>query len=103
MKTYLVQLLLPLYDKEGRPFSKELFESVRSELVEKFGGVTAFTQSPAEGLWKPDDRTIRDHVLFYEVMTEVLAESWWSTYRTLLEDRFKQDLIVIRSQQVQLL
>jgi hypothetical protein len=103
MTTYLVQLLLPVYDKEGRQFSNELFESVRAELVEKFGGVTAFTQSPAEGLWKPDDRTIRDHLLFYEVMTDVLAESWWRTYRLLLEERFKQDRIVIRSQQVQLL
>jgi hypothetical protein len=103
MATYLVQMLLPLNDRDGKRFPNELFETVRDELLDKFDGVTVFTQSPVEGLWKPDKQAIRDHLLIYEVMADVLAEGWWHTYRQLLEERFKQDYIVIRSQQIQLL
>jgi hypothetical protein len=103
LSMHLVQMLLPLNDKEGKRFPNELFDTVREELLDKFGGVTVFTQSPVEGLWKPDKHAIRDHLLIYEVMADVLAESWWHAYRSLLEERFAQDYIVIRSQQIQLL
>jgi hypothetical protein len=39
---YLIQLLLPLYDNEKRPFTRLDFDSVRKDLTERFGGVTAF-------------------------------------------------------------
>ena len=59
---YLVQLLLPLYDNEKNAFDHSLFEGVRSELTQEFGGITAFTRSPAEGLWKEDGAVTRDVV-----------------------------------------
>jgi hypothetical protein len=50
---YLIQILLPLHDAKGRGFPKAKYEQVATELTEKFGGVTAFTRTPAEGRWKP--------------------------------------------------
>lgn len=44
---YLIQILLPLYDNDKRPFTKQAFDRVRDELANKFGGVTAYRNSPA--------------------------------------------------------
>ena len=48
---HLVQLLLPLNDDKGRRFSAQAFRGLAQELTEKFGGVTSFTRTPAEGRW----------------------------------------------------
>jgi hypothetical protein len=95
---HLVQILLPLADNDGRPFARTVFEAVKVELAERFGGVTAFTQSPAEGLWQEEaDRAAVDRVVIFEAMTQALDEAWWAGYRRDLERRFRQDAIVIRA------
>jgi hypothetical protein len=101
---HLIEILLPLTDNEGKPFAADLVTAVRNELVEHFGGVTAFTRSPAEGLWKegggePD----RDEIVILEVMADWLDRGWWRVYRTELERRFRQDEIVVRAREVELL
>ena len=101
---HLVQLLLPLYDNAGQPLDAALFQRVRDELTERFGGLTAFTRAPAEGLWKEDDqKTQRDDVVVYEVMVEALEEAWWAGYRKRLEAAFRQEVVVIRAQEIRLL
>jgi hypothetical protein len=50
----LVQILLPLRDGQSRDFPSELYDKIASEMTERFGGVTAYTRTPAEGRWKPD-------------------------------------------------
>jgi hypothetical protein len=99
---YLVQLLLPLSDNEGRPFAAQLYRRVRDELTDRFGGLTAFTRAPAQGLWqdRPGD-TVRDEIVVYEVMVERLDYAWWRSYRTELERSFRQDELVIRAQAVE--
>ena len=52
MSGYLVQLILPVYDNDGAPIGRALFAQVRRELTERFGGVTAYTRAPAEGMWE---------------------------------------------------
>jgi hypothetical protein len=102
--TQLVQLLLPLLDNEGRALPDRLFSEVREELVERFGGLTAFTRAPAEGLWKTDaDDAHRDAIVVFEVMCEELDPHWWAQYRRGLETRFRQEQLVIRAQTVELL
>ena len=57
---HLVQLLLPIHLPDGSAVPPEAFARVRVELTERFGGVTAYSRSPATGLWKPSrdgDRT----------------------------------------------
>ncbi len=101
---HLIEILLPLADNDGQPFAAELFAAVREELVEHFGGVTAFTRSPAEGLWKAGEGAPdRDDIIILEVMADWLDRGWWRGYRTGLEDRFRQDEVVVRAREVELL
>jgi hypothetical protein len=100
---HLVQILLPLYDNAGTPLPRALYGEVRRELTDRFGGLTAFTRAPAEGLWQDGDGTARDDIVIFEVMTDALDEGWWRAYRTRLEARFRQDVIVIRAQETRLI
>lgn len=94
---HLVEILLPLYDNDGRAFASSDFDGVRDELAERFGGVTAFRRSPAEGIWDEGGELSRDRIVIYEVMTEALDRDWWKSYKRRLERRFRQDVIVIRA------
>jgi hypothetical protein len=95
---YLVEFLLPTFDNHGERFPKDEFDRVRRELTEKFGGVTAFMQSPASGLWEDDQGQVRhDDLVTFEVMTESLDRDWWRGYREQLAARFRQQEIVMRA------
>jgi hypothetical protein len=94
----LVEILLPVYDNAGAAWPKAAFDAVRDQLTERFGGVTAFTRSPAVGLWADDaGRVRRDDVIVVEVMTDQLDREWWAGYRHELEERFRQQEIVVRA------
>ena len=92
---HLVQLLLPLHDNDGHDFPPAYFIQVRAELTERFGGVTAFTRSPAVGLWKESAEVNRDEMVMFEVLTDQLDNVWWSTYRNQLQKKFRQDAVLI--------
>jgi hypothetical protein len=95
---FLVQLILPVYNNEGRPFDRAATSHVRRELTERFGGVTAYTRAPAEGTWAdPEGHTHRDDVIIVEVMTETLDRQWWSDYSHELAIRFEQREVVVRA------
>ena len=97
---FLVQMILPLYRNNGRPFEPELLKQVRGELRERFGGLTAYTRTPAEGTWEDDQaRTKREDVVIVEVMTDTLDRQWWSNYGTGLANRFEQEELVVRAMQ----
>src|SRR5689334_19659871 len=64
----LVQILLPVRDNRGRKFKRALYAGVHKELVRRFGGLTAYTRSPARGLWRDEGTTKRDDVIILEVM-----------------------------------
>ncbi len=95
---HLIQLLLPLYDNEGRRFERAEFDGVQDELTERFGGVTAYLRSPARGAWKEDDGDVaRDDIVIFEVMAERLDREWWRGYRERLARRFRQEELVVRA------
>ena len=95
---HLLQLLLPLYDNQGQAFGKAMFDRVRDELTERFGGVTAYRRSPAEGLWKEDDGDVtRDQVVICEVLAEELDRAAWKQYGQELAVRFHQEEMMIRA------
>ncbi len=77
---HLIFVLLPLYDNDGRPLARELFRDVATELTTAFGGLTAHTRAPAQGLWQTRDESspVRDDLVIYEVMVEALDRKWWS-------------------------
>jgi hypothetical protein len=94
---YLVEILLPLYDNEGRAFGADAFDRVSDELAARFGGVTAFRRSPAEGVWRDGGGESRDRVVVFQVMAEGLDRAWWRAYREELERRFRQEKMVVRA------
>ncbi|HEY0101304.1 MAG TPA: hypothetical protein VGB76_20440 [Pyrinomonadaceae bacterium] len=98
-----MQILLPLYDNEGRAFELQSYDRVRNELTKKFKGVTAFHNSPAEGVWKQGGEVSRDRLVIFEVMSDELERDWWTEYRTELETRFRQERMVVRAILIELL
>jgi putative IMPACT (imprinted ancient) family translation regulator len=98
---HLVEILLPLADNDGRPFAQSRFVEVRDELVRRFGGVTAFTRTPAEGIFEAEGTTVRDDIVVLEVMAESLDRTFWNSYRAHLEETFEQDEIVIRASAIE--
>jgi hypothetical protein len=100
---HLVQILLPLYDNRGRPFERSVYAEVQKELTNRFGGLTAFTRAPAQGLWKNEGDTTYDDIVVLEVMAPDLNREWWVQYRSTLEALFHQDQVVIRAQLTELL
>ena len=99
LPVHLIQLLLPVVDNDGQRFSNDGFEAVRRTLTKRFGGLTAFVQSPALGLWKDaqSGATERDDMILIEVMVETVDHDGWAGCRRELERTFRQDEIVIRA------
>ena len=74
----LVEILLPVRDNAGVAFPKSSFERVKDELTGRFGGLTAFTRSPADGFWQDKSgATHAEDVIAFEVMAESVDEGWW--------------------------
>jgi hypothetical protein len=98
---HVIEIFLPLKRNDGSDQRQALFGEVRRELVERFGGLTAFTRAPAEGLWESEDGIDRDAIVIFEVMADELDARWWREYRVQLERRFEQDEVVIRASAVE--
>lgn len=101
---YLIQILLPLYDNDGNPFPNAEFMRLRNDLSERFGGITTYMRSPARGLWKETDTsTVQDDIVIYEVMTGHLDRAWWQAYREELTRAFRQEVLIVRVTEMELL
>ena len=88
---------MPLTFNDKKPVPGESFLQVRKELVEAFGGVTLYRQSPAEGLWEDEKGEIeQDSLLIAEVISPAYEPAWWQPYKAKLESRFRQKEIMIR-------
>jgi hypothetical protein len=100
---HLIEIFLPLCDNEGKRFTAATFARVREELIDKFGGLTAFSRAPAEGTDTGRGGERHDELVVFEIMTEQLDQAWWTAYRTQLETTFRQDRILIRRSEVTVL
>ena len=98
MKHHLIQILLPTRARDGSAIAPEQFARVRVELTEQFGGVTAYSRSPATGLWKNENDSIeRDQLFMVEVVVDSFDREWWESYREQLEVRFGQEEVHARA------
>jgi len=88
----------PIFDNSGRRFPPGHYARVRSVLTARFGGLTAYSRAPAEGVWDGGDAVKREDIVVIEVMVDELERSWWQDYRLQLETLFRQDRIVVRAQ-----
>jgi hypothetical protein len=104
MIVFVVELFLPLETSAGKPVSPATFERIKSELTDRFGGVTAFLRSPADGAWKPaEGSVVHDQVVIFEVMVSDVDTAWWHRYRKTLEIELEQERILARLYQVTVL
>jgi hypothetical protein len=94
--TNVVEIFLPLDTRTGRPIDLEVIEGIVKGLADRFGGATAYTREPAEGLWKRAMTIERDRIIIVEVLVEHIDEAWWHDYRRRLESEFEQDKVLIR-------
>lgn len=101
---YLIQLLLPLLEPAASPVDEDPVTSTREELVRTFGGLTAYVQTPASGVWTaPDGVRERDRVVLVEVVAERFDRAWWQAFAARLRSRFDQEEIHIRALGIELL
>ena len=100
----LFQIFLPLSDNHGTRFPFRKFEQVKEHLVKQFGGVTAFLNSPGEGVWRESPKNfVKDDVVTFEVMSERLDRDWWTAYKEELKKDFRQEELVVRKMQIEIL
>lgn len=92
----VLEIFLPLDKGGGGTAEPEEIERIVHELADRFGGATAFTREPAQGLWKREATIERDRIVIVEVVVRELDEAWWRDYRRQLEIAFEQSEIMIR-------
>ena len=60
---HIVPFLLPLRDNAGGASGAEEYGFVRDELTHRFGGLTAYSRAPAEGVWDVAGGRAHDEVV----------------------------------------
>lgn len=99
----LIQLLLPT-GPAGATDGDGAVGQTRRELVERFGGVTAYLRTPAQGVWtSPEGGRAHDEVVMVEVVADTFDRAWWREYAGRLARRFAQQTIHVRAVQVDVL
>jgi hypothetical protein len=101
---HLVEIFLPLFDSIGDRFMRVDYQVIENELTERYGGITAYPRTPASGLWKDsEDETQNDQLVVYEVLLKEVDTVWWHEYRRKLELVFRQEKILVRVHEVEIL
>lgn len=102
---YLIQILLPITAPQRATYQHH-YRALREELIARFGGLTAHTRAPAEGLWNPGpDQDAhapdRDDIVILEVVAQSLDRAWWRSLRARLERELMQQEIHMRAIEVE--
>jgi hypothetical protein len=101
---HLIQVLLPARVSQHDQAEPDPVAKTRGELIETFGGLTAYLRTPALGVWTaPDGGHAQDEVVMVEVVAEHFDRAWWQEYSRRLARRFAQETIHVRAIQVELL
>lgn len=94
---HLVQIVIPLQDHQGQPFSQAVLDEMRRDLVAHFSGVTTHLRVPVPSVAVSAGHDRHAESLVFEVMCERLDRCWWHDYRRHLESRFRQQEVVVRA------
>jgi hypothetical protein len=100
-QNWLIEILLPATFNDGRPLPPDMLGRIRGDLVERFGGLTAFTRSPAEGVWVDEGAAHHDDIIVLEIMTEEVDRTWWRAWRDRMEAQLDQEEIVVRARKIE--
>jgi hypothetical protein len=86
---------------DGQPLSRDDLEQLKSTLADRFGGVTAYTRAPAEGLWDQGGSVDRDDIVVLEVMVDSLDTPAWAEIQKELQLSLKQDEIIVQARKIE--
>ena len=91
----LIQILLPV---TSAPDNHAAITQTRTELMQRYEGVTAYLRSPAKGAWvAPDGTEQHDDVIMVEVLIERFDPTEWRGYARTLAARFGEEEIHLRA------
>jgi len=93
---HLVQMFIPTAPRVEIGV-EDLLATIQREMTERFGGTTAYLNSPAEGFWSDGAKEEEDDVIVIEVMVDDLDRTWWHEYRRTLEQLLKQKELLVRA------
>ena len=100
----LVEIFLPLADPDENRFDKGMYDELQHELSERFGGVTLYPRAPASGVWKNSESEKQvDDLVVFEVMTPEVEKQWCRSYCAKLEVAFRQEKVMVRAYDIELL
>ncbi len=99
----LIQILLPVTDNKGQRYEDAFFKDLKRTLTDRFGGLTAYTRAPAEGLWSNAGTHQKDDIVVVEVMAKNFDRTWWKALKSHLKETLQQEEIVIRAQPIDVL
>lgn len=71
----IIEVFLTLDTGHGVPIPLEAIEGLVAGLADRFGGATAYTREPAEGIWKRATTMEHDRIIVVEVMVEDVEEA----------------------------
>ena len=63
---HLVELFVPLNRGDGSPVKPNEIQALVRRLADRFGGATAFSRAPADGLWKDGSAMSHDRIVIIE-------------------------------------
>src|SRR5579884_3032862 len=99
---HVIEIFLPVRRNYGSLQPRGVLGDIRAELVEKFGGLTAYSRAPADGFWQSEEGQVeQDAIVVIEVMTEETDRQWWRDFRARLEKLLEQQAVLIRSSAVE--
>lgn len=95
-------IYLPLQYNNGEWIEDAKFEQTRSELFERFGGLTYIMREfPLRGIWGQDSQVYQDFIVIYTVIDFSSSEEtthFFVEYKEILKFRFEQEEILITVQ-----
>ena len=93
----LYVIYLPLRYNDGREIDTEKFLEVRTELLERFRGITLLQETnPLQGLWEHQGQRYSDEIITVTIL-DFARESpeFFTDYKEILKRRFEQIDILI--------
>jgi len=93
---HLVEVFVPLNRGDGSPVKPNEIQKLVRRLADRFGGATAFSRAPADGLWKESSAMSHDRIVIIEVMVDQLDRKWWTVLKEGLERDLQQEKLVVR-------
>jgi inorganic pyrophosphatase len=90
-----LELLVPETDAEGIKFPKRYYRDLEKELIEQFGGLTAYQRTPVKGMWQDKGNFTQQSMFIYELLLPKIEQAYWQRLKQKLEKKFGQKEILI--------